>query len=386
MPDSIKLGQVFCALGAGTTRVLTDGRASLNRIVSHIDAAASSVVINMFIWRDDPVGNRVAQALLDAANRGVDIVISKDQLGAIFELGEENRQSFFHKDHDFRTAVRQRAINIVCSTPDIFSRVIQQPNKLVCKLRQHANVKIFDSLERNDHSKFTIIDDRTLFVGGVNFEERAVSTDANELVWSDYMFECQGRRFVTDLRDRLSGKSRGSSSFEFVLNDNNGQRRFEIKPCVIEMLRGARESCHVEMAYVGDTDITDCLVDAVTRGVDVHIIIPAWANIQNERNLKTMGNLFRRTEGRASIYLSPDMLHAKMLDVDGRRILIGSANFNERALTKFAELNVLISGDDECARTIRRTFRERRKSSRRVSRIEELDYRMIKEWCEYVFG
>jgi len=381
-----KPGQESRSSAIDTIDVLTDGRTSLNRIIDCIVAAETSVGINMFIWRDDPAGNRVGRALLDAANRGVDIVIAKDKLGALFELGEEGRQSFFHKESDFPTAVRQRAINIVSSTPDFFSRVIQQSNDLVDKLREHRNVTIFDSVVKNDHSKYTIIDGEVLFVGGMNFEERSVSTDANGLVWRDYLFECQGRRFVSKLQDRFRGRSRGQSSFEFVLNDNSENERFEIKTCVIDLLNGARKSCHIEMAYVGDPTITDCLVDAVNRGVDTHIIIPASANIQNELNLKTMRELFERTEGRASIYLSPDMLHAKMMDIDEQFILVGSANFNVRALNQFAELDILISGENACVRSIRRTFLERRDASKKVVAAEDLHYRKVKQWCEYVFG
>lgn len=369
-----------------TVDVLTDGRTCFNRIISCFDSAAHSIVINMFIWRDDPLGNRIGQALLNAANRGVEVTITKDLLGAIFELGEESRQSFLHKKYGFLTAIKQRVINAYSSKPDLFSWVVQQPGELADALRQHEKVTIFDDLVRNDHAKFVIIDDEYLFVGGMNFEERMVTADANGLIWQDYMLECQGSDFVEHLRHRLSGSVLGQSAFEFVLNDLAGVTRFEIKPCVIELLNNAKDTCHIEMAYVGDPDVTDCLVNAVSRGVDVHIIIPAWANIQNELNLKTMRDIFQRTDGKISIYLSPDMLHAKMMDIDSKSVFIGSANFNERALNFFAELNVLISGDVACAETIRRTFVERREASKKVTRIEDLNYRKVKALCEYVFG
>ena len=371
---------------ADSVNVLIDGCASFERIIGSIDSAATSIVINMFIWRDDPLGNRIGQALLNAADRGVEVTVTKDLLGAIFELGEESRQSFFHKKYGFLTALKQRVINAYSSRPDFFSWVVQRPNELVVALRQHGNVTIFDDAVKNDHSKFAIVDDEVLFVGGMNFEERAVSTDANGLIWRDYLLECQGTGFALNLRDRLSGAARGHSSFEFVLNDPGGKHRFEIKPCVIELLNNARETCHIEMAYVGDPEVTDSLVDAVCRGVDVHIIVPARANIQNEHNLKTMREIFQRSGGRISIYLSPDMLHAKMMDMDSQLIFVGSANFNDRALKNFAELNVLISGDFACAETIRCTFIARRAASRKVSKIEELDYRKVKALCEYIFG
>jgi cardiolipin synthase len=367
-------------------KVLTDGREAFDCIVGQIDSAKHSIVVNMFIWRDDPLGNRLGRALLAAADRGLDVVILKDRLGALFELGEEGRQSFFHKKIDLRTAVRLRAINGFSARPDVLSRVVQKPNELVGKLRAHSNITIFDEVERSDHSKYILVDDDILLFGGLNIEQRAVATDASGLVWRDYLFECVGREYVSKLRDRLAGDPRGQSSFEFVLNDVGGNGRFEIKPCVLNLLDSASISCHIEMAYVGDPAVTEKLVQAANRGVDVHIVIPAWANIQNERNLKTMCELFNRSEGRASIYLSPDMVHSKMMDIDGRAIFVGSANFNKRALNEYAELNVLISGEPACARTIRDSFERRRRTSRKVKSETDLRYRKVKQWCEYVFG
>lgn len=340
----------------------------------------------MFIWRDDPLGNRIGQALLDAADRDVEVVITKDRLGAIFELGEESRQSYFHKKYGTYIALKQHVINAYSSRPDLFSRLVQQPNRQADQLREHKNISISDGVVRNDHSKFTIIDDEILFVGGMNFEERMVSTDANGLIWQDYMLEFHGEDYVRYLRDRLSGMARGHFRFEFILNDIRDPRRFEVKPCVVELLNSARETCQIEMAYVGDPDVTDCLVSAVGRGVDVEIIVPARANIQNELNLKTMREIFQRTAGKISIYLSSNMTHAKMMDVDSRYMFVGSANLNERALSYFSELNVLITGDAPCAETIRRTFVERRDASRHVSCADQLNYRRVKAFCEHVFG
>jgi len=365
---------------------LVDGRLSFNRIIACIESATRSIEINMFIWRDDPLGNRIGQALLDAADRDVAVTITKDRLGAIFELGEESRQSYFHKQHGPYTALKQYVINAYSSRPDLFARVVQRPNRQADQLRAHKNISISDAFVRNDHSKFTIIDEEILFIGGMNFEERMASTDASGLIWQDYMLEFHSRVHVKNLKQRLSGMPRGHSRFEFILNDIREPRRFEVKPCVVDLLNGARETCQIEMAYVGDPDVSDCLVNAAGRGVDIQIIVPARANIQNELNLKTMREIFQRTAGKVAIYLSSNMTHAKMMDIDSHYMFVGSANFNERALSYFSELNVLITGDPECAETIRRTFVERRDASRLVSCADQLSYRRAKAFCEHVFG
>ena len=52
---------------------------------------------NMFIWRDDRIGNRIAKAILTAADRGVKVYLSVDRYGVVLEKSEECKRSFFHK-------------------------------------------------------------------------------------------------------------------------------------------------------------------------------------------------------------------------------------------------------------------------------------------------
>ena len=77
-------------------QLLIDGAAAFPEILRCIEAARRSIRINMFIWRDDVIGNRVAQAVLDAANRGVAVEISVDRYGVVLEKAEECKRSFFH--------------------------------------------------------------------------------------------------------------------------------------------------------------------------------------------------------------------------------------------------------------------------------------------------
>ena len=70
--------------------LLVDGAAAFDEILRCIDAAHSSILINMFIWRDDNIGNKLARAILQAADRGVHVTISIDRVGMILERCEES--------------------------------------------------------------------------------------------------------------------------------------------------------------------------------------------------------------------------------------------------------------------------------------------------------
>ena len=58
--------------------LLVDGKEAFPEILRCIGDAQESIYINMFIWRDDRIGNDIAQAVLEAAQRGVQVEISAD--------------------------------------------------------------------------------------------------------------------------------------------------------------------------------------------------------------------------------------------------------------------------------------------------------------------
>ena len=66
-----------------TLELLVGGRRAFPEILGCIEKAKTSLEINMFIWRDDEIGNRMAQAVVDAADRGVQVYISADRYGVV---------------------------------------------------------------------------------------------------------------------------------------------------------------------------------------------------------------------------------------------------------------------------------------------------------------
>ena len=70
--------------------LLVNGKAAFPEIIRCIKNAKTSVEINMFIWRDDKIGNQMAEAVLNAADGGVKVYISVDRYGVVLEKCEES--------------------------------------------------------------------------------------------------------------------------------------------------------------------------------------------------------------------------------------------------------------------------------------------------------
>ena len=152
--------------------LLVNGRQAFPEIIRCIEEAEISVEINMFIWRDDRIGSRMAQAVLTAADRGAKVYISADRYGVVLEKCEESKRSFFHKEQTLAEKCKSRLLEAIY--PDIAEpgAVQDEYTPLYRQIMAHPNITVSADVFKADHSKFYIIDDRILFVGGVNIEDK----------------------------------------------------------------------------------------------------------------------------------------------------------------------------------------------------------------------
>ena len=319
--------------------LLIDGQESFERIIESIRTAEKSIYVNIFIWRDDQIGNQIAKEILLAADRGVKVTIVKDRLGAIFEHAEQGKQSLFHKELSPDEKQKTQFVDAAYNQPGEANSK-QKANPITQKLLDHPNITVQSDVVQNDHSKYYIFDDSRIITGGMNIG------DEYHKDWHDYMVEANSPLLVQKFRERLTGGDDydEGSSIEFSLNvPSKLLENKEIEPMVKQLLHNAKSEIIIEMAYFGDQDITDAIVNAVNRGVEVKIIVPQKANIQDSLNRRIIREILQKTDNKAKVYLFPRMLHAKLIHVDGRITFLGSANLNEEATERLGELNVVVN-------------------------------------------
>lgn len=320
-----------------------DGEKAFGAILRDIAEAKSSIFINIFIWRDDAIGNAVAKALLESADRGVRVTIRKDRKGAIFEHAEQNKQSFFHKQIGFVEAVKATAVDSMYQQPDEAHSSVQRENPLIAQLLAHPNIHI-EAAERSDHSKYFVFDDRTIVMGGMNIGDEYRNR------WHDYMVEVRNSPLcVSRLRESTDTARHPTDapSVEFVANrvKEGVVDKADIKPTALDLLSRAQKEIIVEMSYFGDRDINAAIVAAARRGVSVTVLLPGHANIQDDLNKQVMSELLRESHN-LQIYLMPRMSHAKCVMVDRSAAFLGSANFNTTATMELGETNILVRSPD----------------------------------------
>jgi cardiolipin synthase A/B len=319
----------------------------------------------------------------------VQIVIHKDQCGVMFERGGGTGQSMFHKG---RVRIRDMMATMlmrVAYPSGLSSFVRQKPNEVAEKLQAHPNVLI-ECRPRYDHSKVYIFDGETLIMGGVNV------SDAARHDLHDYMVEMKSKLLVGRFLSRLEGRERDEipvgASLDFFFNVTRrlrGRKR-EVGDIMRQMMDGAQREIMIQMAYFGDRRLTNAIVAAAKRGVQIAILTSERSDVQHDLNHHILRDILRRSPPHAvRIYLSR-ATHAKLLHVDRSRTFIGSANMNVTGTRRLGESNLYVNDGDGSAdapqspftKALREQLMKDMQASKRVDSPHQLKVHRLRAWLE----
>ena len=370
------------------TTLLVDGAAAFNEILACVDAAERSILINMFIWRNDAIGNNLAHAVLRAAERGVRVTISVDRVGMILECCEESEQSFFHK--------RPRAFELLKIWILRWSYPANRSGKktawdntdVLGKLLSHPNVALDRCRQKNDHSKYYIFDDRILIFGGINVEDKEIDRDCAGRIYQDYMLKMEGEVYIRAFLDKLERNLDTAEGYRFRMNNKTVHpASFEMYERFLSIINSAQKELVIVMAYFAPIpSVLQAIVSAWKRGVAIRILIPECANFQNNSNRKTVRLLMKRCCDGIQVRLSPKMVHTKLI-YNENTVMFGSCNITNRAFSQLGELDIEMNHEDSrLIRHIKESVNENFSLSQSVEGHRRIRYVPILAWVESRFN
>ncbi len=319
-------------VGGNSARLLEDSNASIDAIVSDIDAAKEHVHLLFYIWLPDNNGCKVAGALKRAAARGVVCRAMVDGLGSRDLIRSGHWKTM--KEAGVRVAIALRVTN---------------PLRPLLKGR----------IDLRNHRKIVVIDGHITYCGSQNCADPEFRVKAKFAPWVDAVMRFEGplarqnqRLFVTDwmestdedirdlLRDPVAARKPGIPAQAFGTGPTV---RFSAMPEMFQsLLFAARRRVVVSTPYyVPNEALQQAFCAAATRGVDTTIILPArndsWVVGAASRSyyadlLKAGIKIYEYVGG---------LLHTKSLTVDGEVTLIGSANMDRRSFDLNYENNIL---------------------------------------------
>jgi cardiolipin synthase A/B len=308
-------------------RLWVDGWEAFPRLEKLIRRASHSIVIQMFIWKNDDTGRRMASALLYAADRGVEIDIMKEAVGDFFELAGD------------------------------FFGTKESVDPLWRKFWSHPNIRVTYGTN-GDHAKVYVIDDHILVLTGMNI------ADEYRYDWHDYMVELRGSRFVERYLTRAPDPN-PDAPVQVMMNTEEHK---EIRPVVMRLLRSAKESLIIEHSYLSDPEVVDEIVAASKREVSTTVIFPQRPDFHHHANMQSVGRLIAEGDSaHLRVLLYPSMIHAKIILADHETAFLGSANLMTSSLDHMGEVNVLLRGKHRAIWKLQETLRQDILRSRSLS-------------------
>ncbi len=361
-------------------KILVDGTNAFIEIMECIKNSKNSILINMFIWRDDNIGNQIAQAILDAANRGVKVYISKDRYGLVLEKSEEVRKSFFHKKMTLSEKIKVIGLNVLYPMKNAPKKANDEITTLYSLIMNHSNITISCDIMKADHSKYYIFDDSIMILGGINVEDKENGKDMQGRIYNDYMIKLEGQEFISEFNNKICDLSLNSI---FQMNYKKDElKHFEMKKNYLDIICNANEKLIITMAYFSPIkEFINEIVSCFNRGCNVSILIPENANYQDSSNKKTIKKIMKKTNNGINLFFSPKMVHTKLV-MNENSLSFGSTNITKKAFNQLSELNIKLDTKNNETELLIYSIIDNQKLSKKIDNYKIIKYNKILAFLE----
>jgi cardiolipin synthase len=323
-------------------RVLRNGDQIFPAMLAAIRAARESVEFLTFVYWTGEIAVKFAAALAERASAGVSVRIILDAIGA--------------------APMDRRLV-----------RLMENAGVTIVWFRKPLRWKLWQ-IDHRTHRKVLVVDGRIGFTGGVGIAAEWEGDARNPCEWRDTHFEVRGPA-VHGLRGafidnwveadqplgpvEVTGLDEEGEALVQVMKGSAAVNWSAIATLFHALLTTARRKLRIATAYfVPDAMMVQLLVRAARRGVDVQILIPGPHMDERLAELAQEHTYIPMIEAGVRIFaFQPCMMHAKILTVDDTVAAVGSANFNQRSMSKDDELVMLVM-DAGVLATLDRQFDE----------------------------
>jgi len=315
------------AIRGNAVEIFQNG-AFFDALLEDISAARRTIHFETFLWKEGVLGQRMADAFSRQARAGLKVRLVLDATGCK-KMGDGARRQ-----------MREAGCELA----------IYHPRTL-----KHLGV-----IPERDHRKLAILDGRIAWVGG-------------HCIVDEWLGEAQDRHHVRDLSVRLRGpvvhavQSAFSENWVEVtgklfvgaevfpglepageIEAHMASMKPEGSAPAVKILHHtviccARERLWIQNPYfIPEPDAIDAFAQAVRRGVDVRIMVPAAAVSDMPLVQHAAHRNFQRLldAGVRIFEYGKTLLHQKVMTVDGVWCAVGSSNFDDRSFETNDEITL----------------------------------------------
>ncbi len=343
------------------TEIYTSGYEFFPSLLMEIGKAEHHIHLDTFIIASDPLGQIVADALIDKARQGVEVRVIYDDVGSW-----KTKNRFFDR-------MRAEGIKVYAFMPVRFP--------------------IFTSkVNYRNHRKICVIDGEVGFIGGMNIANRYVK-GIKKLAWRDTHVKITGaavyglqraflvdwfvvsRELITDHVYYPVSKVAENDSLIQIVTSSPTSLWPEIEQGYVRVLTSAKQYVYMETPYFLPTDpILFAMRTAALSGVDVRLMIPYETDTKIvEWASRTY--VLATVKAGVKVYLyKAGFNHSKLLVADDSIATIGSTNVDFRSFENDFEANAFFY-DKRIALKVKDIFLKDQEESVALEDVRNLTHR-----------
>lgn len=360
--------------------VFGEGAAFFDALLHDIHHAQKCIDLETYIFHQDALGNKIADALCEAATRGVAIRILVDGYGT------PNWHSNF-----------QKKLEAVGIQTKVF-------HPLPWKLSQWKFIKkipfalrgLYLLLKTNsrNHRKIVLIDHKIAYVSSMNITVWHLPEEQGGKNWRDTgvrltrvdIAELQNAFDIAwthrTIQERIRDVFKHLKKEPRIRLNYTRHRRRVLYKNLLKRMRLCQQRIWITNAYfVPDNVLLRRLKEAAKNGVDVRILLPHKSNVAVVARASATFYYDLLKAGIKIYEYLPSMLHAKSLILDDW-MLIGSSNLNHRSLLHDLEADITLF-TPSAKKTLEQLFLKDLEQSREITLD---DWQRIRRWYQRVIG
>jgi cardiolipin synthase len=349
-------------IAGNEVRLLRDAAENFPAWLAAIGAARHHVHFENYIFADDAIGNRFADALIGRARAGVTVRVIHDWLG-----------TFGKARGRFWSRLREAGIEVRCYNPPR----LDSPLGWVSR----------------DHRKLIVVDGAVGFISGLCIADQWLGDPARGVApWRDTGVALRGpalrdleRAFANvwaSLGPPLPGGGRtalpttepaGEVPVRIVASDPSTSGTFRLDQLVVAFAR--RSVWLTDAYYFGAPTYVQALVTSARDGVDVRMLFTRTTDLPLLQIASRAGYRTLLEAGVRIFEWNGSVLHAKTAVIDGRWSRVGSTNLNFASWMGNCELDAVVEDEpfarqmeamylEDLGRSTEIVLRERRKLRR----------------------
>lgn len=352
--------------------VLTNGDQFYEAELKAIAAAQKTICMEAYIFQKGKIADRFRDALTERARAGIEVKLLLDGVGSA-----STKESYFE---EFKKAGGDLA--------------------WYHGLKWH-NIPDYNN---RSHRELIVLDGKVGFIGGAGVADHWYTGHNKNPRWRDTMVRVEGdaavnlqstfaENWLEACGELISGPEyfpihclESDAAVLEIASTPSAGGATRARTLFQLLVASAQKTIFINTPYfLPDASMSDELVKARERGVDVRVVVPgrkADHMLTRSASRRSYGKLLKA--GVRIFEYQPAMIHAKILMLDGLWAVVGSTNMDHRSFGINDEVNLAVRERGFCAR-LERDFARDMAESREMS-YEQWKHRPLLERAPEILG